>query len=332
MFLACFDHRVRLGLAFTLGLITHSLANAQPLSSDSPASDSLTVGTVTDQASTHSESGIVLKQNDRQIAIYNESVVPNPGDDARWYDRSGFVHPFRAPSGRIVTAAFPPDHRHQHGLMFAWTSSQVGGRSIDFWNSHRRQGHVEHVRTVSKSPTRVEALLHHVDDTVAPAKVILEETWDLNTVPHPCVHILDLQSAQVRVTEEAFVIQKYHYGAMCVRGADQWSGKASMLTSESKSVADGNHSRPVWVAMYGLVDGAVCGIAAISHPSNFRYPQHVRLHPKMPYFCYFPAVEADFEIKADEVYRSRFRFVAFDGQPDAALLDSLSDEFADRDW
>ena len=231
-----------------------------------------------------------MKQNNREIAIYNDSLVPYSGKDARWHDRSGFVHPLRTPSGRVVTAAFPGDHPHQHALMFAWTSARVGDRSVDFWNSHRRQGHIENIRTISRSPTHVDALLHHVDDTVSPPKVVLEETWQLNTVPHPSVHILDLVSSDTLVVDEPFVIQKYHYGGMCVRGADQWSGDVSMITSDSKSVSNGNHSRPSWVAMFGLVDGAMCGLAAINHPSNFRYPQHVRLHPKMPYFCFFPAL------------------------------------------
>jgi hypothetical protein len=330
MVLASFDKVICLLIFVVVGLA------ACPSSRGQATPSTITTAPPTHQEPEDSPAGIVLKQADREVAVYHNSVVAyadskasnSTGTTAPWYDRSGFVHPLRTPSGRIVTAAFPADHRHQHALMFAWTSSRVGDRKVDFWNSHKRQGHVEHVRTISRSPTQLVASLRHVDDTVSPSKIILEEVWRLETRPHPDVHILDLRSEQSLVSDESFVIEKYHYGALCVRGSDQWSGNVSMLTSESKTIANGNHTRPRWVAMFGEVDNAICGIAAINHPANFRYPQHTRLHPTMPYFSFFPAVDASFEIAAGEVYRSRFRFVAFDGKPDTELLDSLSDDFA----
>ena len=101
-----------------------------------------------------------------------------------------------------------------------------------------------------------------------------------------------------------------------------------MLTSEGKARANGNHSRPDWVALYGEIDGQICGIVAMNHPSNFRAPQPVRLHPKKPYFCFAPMVLGDFAIEPDEPYISRFRFVAFDGKPNQAELNQIWKQFA----
>ena len=80
--------------------------------------------------------------------------------------------------------------------------------------------------------------------------------------------------------------------------------------------------------MYGKIDGDWCGIAAIAHPDNFRYPQPVRLHPEKPYFCFAPMVLGDFQIKPNEPYVSRFRFVAFDGKPDPEQLNAIMKEYA----
>ena len=103
-----------------------------------------------------------------------------------------------------------------------------------------------------------------------------------------------------------------------------------MVTSEGKQRVKGNHSRPNWVALAGEIDGATCGIAAMSHPDNFRAPQPVRLHPNKPYFCFAPMVLGDFQIEAGKPYVSRFRFVAFDGKPDTAELNQLWEQYAGK--
>ena len=96
-----------------------------------------------------------------------------------------------------------------------------------------------------------------------------------------------------------------------------------MLTSEGKGRADGNHTRPTWTALSGKADGEICGIAAMSHPSNFRSPQPVRIHPKLAYFCFAPMVLGDFKLEPEKPYVSRFRFVAFDGPANPDQLEMI---------
>jgi len=264
-----------------------------------------------------------LATGDRAILTYNAAKVPSPQADAPWYGCSGFIHPVYTPSGRIVTNDFPESHLHQHGLMFAWTSARIDGRKVDFWNSREKQGHVEHAKTIRADANSIVVKLRHIDDKAASPTIVLDETWEITHVPHPAMNVFDLVSTQVCVMVKPLIIDKYHYGAMCVRGAATWSNDAAMLTSEGKDRDDGNHTRPNWVAMSGNVDGADCGIAAMSHPDNFRAPQPVRLHPNMPYFCFAPMVTGDFRIEPRKPFVSRFRFVAFDGKVNARKLDGL---------
>ncbi|MEM7313500.1 MAG: DUF6807 family protein, partial [Planctomycetota bacterium] len=63
-------------------------------------------------------------------------------------------------------------------------------------------------------------------------------------------------------------------------------------------------------------------------PANARSPQHVRLHPKMPYFCFLPMVENDLEIKPDDPFVSRYRFVAFDGELDREQIEAIWKQYA----
>jgi hypothetical protein len=64
-------------------------------------------------------------------------------------------------------------------------------------------------------------------------------------------------------------------------------------------------------------------------PANFRFPQPVRLHPWIPYFCYAPSVPDSFTIEPGKPYVSRYRFCVHDGKPDAQLLERLWRDYAD---
>lgn len=272
-----------------------------------------------------------LSNDGRVLMTYNAQFIPSPDKNAPWYGRSGFIHPVRTPSGRVVTDDFPLDHMHQHGLMFAWTSAWFDDRPVDFWNSKKQAGHVEHVKTDRADADAIVVRLRHVDDRDAKPRVVLNETWALTRVPHASMNVFDLVSTQTCATTQPLDIRKYHYGAMCVRGPIHWKSGDVMLTSEGKGQADGNHSRPNWVAMFGTVNDAVCGIAAMGHPGNYRAPQPVRLHPKMPYLCFAPMVLGAFQLEPGKPYVSRFRFVAFDGEPDADQLNALWQHFVGKE-
>jgi hypothetical protein len=112
------------------------------------------------------------------------------------------------------------------------------------------------------------------------------------------------------------------------------------LTSAGKSRHDGNHTPARWASIYGRYRheastggqndsaGAAAGVAVLSHPTNFRAPQSVRLHPDKPYFCFAPMVQGQYEIIPAEPLRSRYRFIVYDGLPHASRLNQLYDAYA----
>lgn len=279
-------------------------------------------GSLIEAAEERENGQLSLSDGERTVVTYNAGYLPSPDPKAPWFGRNGFIHPVYTPAGRVVTDPFPEDHLHQHGLMFAWTSAAYEGNKVDFWNSKKQQGRVEHVKTLQADADAIKVQLAHIVTRKQPVRV-LNETWSLKRVPHASMNVFDLVSVQTCATEKPLDILKYHYGAMCVRGPSAWIKNGAMLTSEGKARDEGNHSRPNWVALFGKVDNQWCGIAAISHPDNFRHPQPVRLHPDKPYFCFSPMVLGDFQIKPNEPYVSRFRFVAFDGKPDPEQLEAV---------
>jgi hypothetical protein len=270
------------------------------------------------------QSQLSLKSGDRTVLSYNVTHQPSPISGAAYYGRSGFIHPLFTPAGRMVTEAFPADHPHQHGLMFAWTTATFEGRKLNFWDQKKQEGIIEHARTIHADDRRIVVELRHVDITNATPKTALSETWELTHVPHPTMNVIDLVSTQNCATQSPVTLRKYHYGGMAVRGAENWMAEgADMRTDEGKDRQAGNHTRPRWVTMAGKVDGADCGIVAMCHPENFRAPQSVRLHPNKPYFCFAPMVLGEFKIKPGSPYVSRYRIIAFDGEPDPKKLEAL---------
>jgi len=298
-----------------------------------------------------------IQDDGRQLSVlahgqpllnYHTAVVMPPEGLPAYYRRSGFIHPLYTPQGKVLTDAFPPDHAHQHAIFFAWVNTLFQGRNIDFWNQHKRTGAVSHTEVLEMQSgpvfSRFRVRLQHQDLSDSSRVIpVLNETWTV-TAYHlqnekEC-YLIDLLSEQQCAGDSALHLLQYHYGGMAFRGSGQWydpgyerqagdstnllgPGRGGFLTSEGKTRMDGNHSRPRWVSVFGHIDGAACGVTLLDHPSNFRFPQPVRLHPSSPYFSFSPTVLGPFDIRPGEVYRSRYRILAFDGEPDTAWINRM---------
>jgi hypothetical protein len=317
----------------------HAFADAKPMEQDGGDLDHHQTGT--------------LRVGDRPVLTYQAAVVePPPGID-RIYRRSGFIHPLQTPSGLAVTDDFPPDHAHQHGLFFAWVNTTFQGRHVDFWNQKERTGRVSHVspgvvcrNAVTAGPVFGELnveLLHEDQSAPGGPKPVLRECWLVRVYDVSAHFVVDLQSVQ-QVVNDPLTVNKYHYGGLGLRGNRQWfditaqgndtpdpakSGRSDFLTSDGKHRIDGNHTRPYWVDLSGQVNGKFGGVAILDHPSNFRFPQAVRLHPNKPYFCFAPMVDGEFAIRRDHPYVSRYRLYIHDGPPDREAIESAWHDYAD---
>jgi hypothetical protein len=278
---------------------------------------------------------LVIKAGGKPVLGYNITIDQSQDPKQPLYRRSGYIHPIHDPAGRIVTDDFPPDHMHQHGLFFAWTKCKFDGQPVDFWNQAGGNGTVLHDKLRSTFTDGYSTTLQHLalGRGVEPI-VVLRETWTVRVVTaNDDYRAFDIESVQTCGTDKPLVIEKYHYGGMALRGARQWfhpadPKSADILTSEGKNRKEGTGTRCRWVAMYGEIDGKSSGIAVLCHPSNFRFPQPVRLHGDKPYFCWSPQVLGEFSIEPGKPYVSRYRYIMHMGKPDPALLDRLWNDYA----
>jgi hypothetical protein len=272
----------------------------------------------------------------KPVLHYNQATVESPDPKMPFYARSGYIHPLFNPAGQVLTDDFAPDHPHQHGVFFAWTNTTFEGRDINFWDQKNQQGSVEHVKVTDQVSGPVfggfTAILQHVD-LKAPGgpKAALTETWRVRVYALNDHFLFDLESVQRCASESPLQINKYHYGAMAVRGRREWlkPGAGDFLTSEGKTEKDGNHTQPRWVDIFGDLEGSATGVTLFGHPDNFRYPQPVRLHPTKPYFCFAPLVSGPFEIQPGEAYTSRYRFFVHNGKLDVNQAEQIWRDYTD---
>ena len=284
------------------------------------------------------DGSLKVMKDDRPILSYHTSEKLPPGTPD-YHRRGGFIHPIYSPNGKILTDDFPKGHTHQHGLFSALVNTTYKGEKIDFWNQHDKTGTVSHARLLDMEEGHDFGKFSVELDYVSFAQgVLIKEIWKAkayNAEPY----IFDISSELRSVAGDTLFINKYHYGGMAFRGSKVWNkvdsahfqNDVEFLTSEGKERIEANHSRPEWTAAYGTINGTHGGVAIMGHKSNLAYPEPVRIHPEMPYFCLAPMVEQGYVLRPGEMIKSKYRFVVFDGKPDIKLLGNICNDFLEND-
>jgi hypothetical protein len=282
------------------------------------------------------KNGLLVKAGNKPVFFYHTKEALPPADSPAYYRRSGFIHPLYSPGGQVLTDDFPAGHAHQHAIFNAWTNTTFRHEFVDFWNQQYKKGTVEHaeVRLVKEGPvfTELRLLLSHKSLLHGE---ILREMWLIRVYSFSSYFLFDLISEQRNVTTDTLFLNKYHYGGLGFRGSSQWNkddkkhfaNSWRILTSEGIRDTAANHTHARWVDASGKVNGQEAGTTVFDHPINFRYPQSIRVHPTMPYWCYSPMVDGAFTINPGTWYRSQYRYYVHQQKAEAATLERF-----EKDW
>lgn len=125
-----------------------------------------------------SDKTIRLTEGDRPVLAYNYGTITEPSvpetDPRR---RSGcFVHPVWGLDGEVLTAAFPRDHYHHHGIFWTWKDVQVGGQHYDQWTDTKLRTHF--VRWLGRETGPLAAVLGVENGwLVGSRQVMTERVW-----------------------------------------------------------------------------------------------------------------------------------------------------------
>ncbi|NND32182.1 MAG: hypothetical protein HKN76_06280 [Saprospiraceae bacterium] len=288
---------------------------------------------------TVSENFIHAKIEQQDILRYAISTQFPADSLPLYYRRSGFIHPITTRQGAVITDDFPEGHVHQHGMFHAWTRTFIQDTLIDFWNQHAQLGEIRHdsVLSVVNGPVfssfsvSLDYLAYLRDDTLK----VSNEIWNFKIYPLAEHYLMDWEIQHTWLGPDSLTIDEYHYGGTAFRGSSEWNlpeGAYDSLvfveTNLHSSHLESNHSRPEWITMYGLTDAnQYAGITFIPSRKNFRYPQPVRVHPTMPYFCFAPMVLGKFVLQPYDVYKSNCRMLVFDGKPDYSLIQKIHESY-----
>ena len=289
---------------------------------------------------------VTLRAFGRTAFVYRTKkygLPPNRPDLTAIYERGGYIHPVFSPSGKLVTDDYPPNHKHHHGIWFAWTHTEFEGRSPDFWNMGDGKGFVEFVSLDQTWSGPVHAGFisqHRQMDLTAGAskpKAALLETWNVKfyAIGHEGrqpYFVFDLKITDT-CAHGPVTLPKYRYGGIGVRGHRAWDGKDNLNFLNSEGTTDrskGDNARTIgrWAHIGGLVDGELTGIAVLGHPANVNAPQPQRIHPTEPFLNFAPQQTGELEITPEHPLTLRYRFVVADGTPDRAELDRLWNDYA----
>jgi hypothetical protein len=213
--------------------------------------------------------------------------------------------PLRSPSGIVVTRRHPlvelnggsDDHRHHVGLFFAVD----GVNGTKFWNNPEPPPQIRHIKTTEvaagNGKGKLSTVTHWINES---GEVLLKENRsmlflaDENENEYAVDFSIDLTAAEKEVVfedieEGVFAIRV----ADCLREADtklklqpgrplpeeSISGTGRYFSSNGDQTAKnvwGKRAR--WVALQGIREGKVVGVAILNHPASINYPTywHVR--------------------------------------------------------
>jgi len=312
-----------------------------------------TDGVARQPVSVQSEDGTVtLRSFGRTVFVYNTektALPPNRPDLKPIFQRGGYIHPVLSPSGKQITDDYPVNHKHHHGIWFAWTHTEFEGRAPDFWNMGDEKGFVKFVSLDKtwRGPVHVGFISAHQQMDLTEKgeagkplkpKTALLETWNVklyavgNEARRP-YFLFDMEITDTCANNSPMKLPQYRYGGIGVRGNWAWNGEANLnfLNSEGvtdRSKGDKNETRGRWAHMGGLLNGEPTGIAVLGHPANAYAPQPQRIHPTEPFLNFAPQQAGNLEIAPGKPLTLRYRFMVADGAPDKAELDRLWNDYA----
>ncbi len=286
------------------------------------------------------EDGFLTISNiNKNLLRYNYKTVYPPTGVDTVYRRSGFIHPLWSPRGQELTRINAPDHYHHWGLWNPWTHVLFEQDTVDFWNLAKKQGTVRFANFISTTSGNVfaeyQALHQHVvfrksgDEKVALNEVQTVRIYQPGNNPN--YYIADITIQLNCATESSVLLLEYRYGGLGLRATQQWdSANSKIITSEGKvrKAADGSRAR--WCMVQGAVDKDHAGLIMMSYPTNYNYPEPLRVWPENMndrgdvFLNFSPTKNMNWIISPGKDYVLRYRFLVFN--------DDFSKEKAERAW
>ena len=278
---------------------------------------------------------LLISIGEKKVLNYRYALKDVPEGVDEIFKRGGYIHPIWSPGGEVLSRIQPPDHYHHYGIWNPWTRTEFEGREVDFWNLGSGQGTVRAEAVTEKKHGDVyggfRALHNHIDFTgSSEEKTALNEQWEINVWnvgSEVDVWLIDFASTLNPATNEPLTIKEYRYQGFSLRATEKWNdNNATLLSSEGFDKSNANATRARWLDVNGIsdVEEGKSGILFMTNPSNFNYPEQLRIWPvgtnngeENVYINFNPAQDRDFELKSGRSYSLKYRMLVYDGTIDS---------------
>ncbi len=285
---------------------------------------------ISDHIKTVTKDGaLIITANNKNLLQYNfKTMYPPKGVDTA-FKRSGFIHPLWTPHGQSLTRINAPDHYHHYGLWNPWTHVMFEGEMIDFWNLKDKKGTVKFANFVSVSEGAVYADYQTLHEHIAfkkngEKKVAINELQSVRIYQPKAdqdYYIADITIQMNCAGDSPVTLKEYRYGGLGWRATEKWQDSNSeTLTSEGKTRKDADGTKARWVIVQGSLDSDYGGAVMMSYPSNYNYPEPLRIWPEKTngkgdvYANFSPTKDKDWPLLKGQDYILKYRFLVFNGK------------------
>lgn len=291
------------------------------------------------------DSVLTISSGNHKLLTYQFKTVNAPAGQDTNYKRSGFIHPLYAPHGQVLTRIQPPDHFHHYGIWNPWTHTVFEKDTIDFWNIKGRTGTVRFAKFTARkdAPTFAEytALQEHIVFKKDGSEKVALNEWQTVRVNKPNeennAYTVDFTSTMQCASNSPLLIVAYRYGGFGWRATEYWDkNNSEMLTSEGNTRDNTDNTKARWIIVYGALPGNdEGGIVMLSHPSNYNYPEPLRIWDKKAnggrgdvFANFAPTKDKDWLLEPGKTYSLKYRLVVFNGKFSAAQAEAEWKTFA----
>jgi hypothetical protein len=200
--------------------------------------------------------------------------------------RGCYLHPVWGVHGEILTADFPADHFHHHGVFWAWPYVGIGNRTFDLWEYRNIQQRF--VKWLHRETGPVAAIIGVENGWfVGERKVVTERVWLTAFAAKPNSRTIDC-SILLSAQKDPVTLQGREgksYGGLVFR-FDVWPRRDAQISVKGREkplLHEGNgliskqdlSNTPLnWVDLTSNFPGSPgrSGAAVFIHPSHPDYP------------------------------------------------------------
>jgi hypothetical protein len=146
-------------------------------------------------------------------------------------------------------------------------------------------------------------------------------------------YLVDITIEMKCASESPFLILEYRYAGLGWRATEQWNkDNSEVLTSEGKTRKDADGSTAKWFLVEGTLGNDYGGAAMMSYPSNYNYPEPLRIWPENSnngemFAMFAPTKNKDWLLSPGQTYTLKYRFVVFNGHLAKEKAESASHYF-----